>query len=79
MHSWGPFGHGAYNTDCLGDMDRSFGLCVRPVSRKSSIEMTVDYSSITLTVGEESIANIISGNGYFTVRSSDTGVATVSL
>ena len=52
----------------------------------ATIEVTVDYlplelsaSSLTMIVGEESTVNITSGNGYFTVRSSDTSIATASL
>lgn len=52
----------------------------------ATIEVTVDYlplalstSSLTLTVGEESTVNITSGNAFFTVRSSDTSIATASL
>ena len=52
----------------------------------ATIEVTVDYlplelsaSSLTLTLGEESTVNITYGNGFFTVRSSDTSIATASL
>ena len=52
----------------------------------ATIEVTVDYlslelsaSSLTLTLGEVSTVNITSGNGFFTVRSSDTSIATASL
>ena len=41
--------------------------------------LTLSATSLTLYVGNQSTVNITSGNGSFIVRSSDTGIATVTL
>ena len=58
---------------------RHYGQSVRPVAVNTYLPLKLSASSLSLSIGEESTVSIISGNGNFTVRSSDTRVVTASL
>ena len=54
---------------------RAFGYAVRPVFLKTSAPLQLSESNISLVVGRETFVEITSGNGSYTVSSSDESVA----